>query len=144
VSAVPAAGAAVVDAAAAFRRRAEIAREFPHAWAGGLAALTVRVPTAHEAALLGARFPSDDPAQPLKYFRALIVQAVVGWVNVVEHMLVPVEPEPTGMVGPPVPFAPDLVPLLLDANPAGEAALRDALADRILARNARVGDQQKN
>jgi hypothetical protein len=115
------------------------AREFTHALAPGKSVI-VRLPTPHELELAGATRITGNAGAVL-FFRSLLEQCIVGWSGVVEADLVPGDPaEPA----PDVPFAPALVPLLLDTNPAEAVALREALLDRLAQRAARAEAARKN
>lgn len=123
------------------KRKVQAAREF-HVDVDGGVQFVLRLPTEHERLLTADRARQQGmPARGM--LRNLLQAAVVGWVGLCMEHLLPNTDEPG-----PLPFdadlAPELVPLVFDAQPAWEAALLDAFLDRLMVRQAPIEEAAKN
>lgn len=124
------------------RRKALAAREVTEEVAPGVH-ITLRLPTRQEvsvaAARAGVHSPGNETAGLVVMQRDLMQAAVVGWGQGVKlsHLL-------PGEADDPLPFDADLVPLLLDAQPNWDDALRARFVRERNARNARLEDAEKN
>lgn len=122
-------------------RKARAAREFEHEVAP--AKFNLRVPTKLESSIAFADALGDrrrrDSAVSLRFHRALLVLAVVGWSGVtVRHVL------PTHATDEAFDFEPGAVEVLFDAQPEWEGELLQALLDRISQRQAAEETAAKN
>lgn len=124
------------------RRKAQAARRFTEQVAPGVD-IVVQLPTRQEVAVAAARAgvhaPGNETAGLVAMQRDLLLAAVVGWGKGVRltHLLPDEADEP-------LQFDPDLVGLLLDAQPLWEDKLRDRFAAERSARLARLEDAEKN
>lgn len=123
-------------------RKARAARQFSVEVAPGVS-ITLQLPTRQEVAVAAARAgvhrAGDETAGLVVMQRALLVDAVVGWSQGVLlcHLLPDEDAQP-------LPFERDLVPLLLDAQPAWEDALVRRFADERRARTEAMEAAAKN
>jgi hypothetical protein len=122
-------------------RKARAARAFDHQI--GPAKFSLLVPTKLESSIAFADSLGDrkrrDAASSLRFERALLLLAVVGWSGVtVRHVL------PEHAVDEPFDFEPGAAELLLDAQPLWEGELLQALMQRITARQAAEDSAAKN
>ena len=131
-----------MDALAELKARALKAREFTHTI--GECEFTLRTPTRTEVReVTRARglmhFDTDALALPLlRYY--LLLGALVGWSGVrVLHVL---REEPAAR--DPLPWSPDAVPLLLDAQPNWADALGGVLLEQLHQRAGSVDEDAKN
>lgn len=118
------------------------AREFAHTLAAGKT-VVVRVPTSHELEVSSAARP-DGAEGALVFFRQVLERCIVGWDGITEADLIGDAGAEADTDSAPVAYSPALVPLLLDAWPAAAADLRDALIERLDARQARAESARKN
>lgn len=131
-------------------RAALAARSFSHALDGERIAVSLLLPTPHEAEVAAVRHrlgPDGRPdgAAAVRTVRQLLEQAIVGWQGVTVRDLLPADaPAEPDQAGQAVPWAPALVPLLLDAQPAWQMELHRHLFERIEQRNAARDTAAKN
>lgn len=124
------------------RRKALAAREVTEEVAPGVH-INLRLPTRQEVAVAAAKAgvhnAGNETAGLVIMQRDLILAAVVGWGQGVRlnHLL----PEESAEV---LPFDADLVPLLLDAQPAWESKLQQRFVAERLKRNAMLEAAEKN
>jgi hypothetical protein len=103
--------------------------------------VTLRVPTEHQVKLAGLRCGiagREDPAALALLERALLQGAIVGWSNLLQCDLVP------SASAEPMPWAEDLVPVLLDAQPDWWREPTEGLFERLAQRNAQRDAAAKN
>jgi len=99
----------------------------------------LQLPTQHELELAAARKAAGE-AGMVEFFRAQLERAVVGWSDVTEAVFVGGQ----SLDYSPVPYSPELVPWLLDAQPADAEQLRAALIEKLAERRARTEAAAKN
>jgi hypothetical protein len=99
----------------------------------------LQLPTQHELELAAARKAAGE-AGMVEFFRAQLERAVVGWSDVTDAVFVGGQ----SLDYAPVPYSPELVPWLLDAQPADAEQLRAALIEKLAERRARVEAAAKN
>jgi hypothetical protein len=102
----------------------------------GSRSYTLQLPTAHELEVAAAR-RTDGAAGTVEFFRHAIERALVGWSGITEASF-------AGEGDSAVPFSAELVPWLLDAQPADAEQLRSALVDRLTERRERMEAAAKN
>ena len=124
------------------RRNALAARQFTVVV--GECSFTLRAPTRHEASVaynrVGQHAGAPDTAAMVRWQRAVLVPAVVGWQGVLLQHVLPNEPGGTE----PLPWEPGAVELVLDAQPAWDDQLTHALLDHIAKRRAVEDTAAKN
>ena len=122
------------------RRKAAAARQFTHEVGG--ASFTLRAPTKIESSVLYTRVAvvdgGSDRAAMIRWQRAMLLQAIVGWSGV---MLRHVLPDADGSV---MAFEPGAAEVLLDAQPDWEESLTAALLDHLAKRRAVEDTAAKN
>ena len=134
------------------RRAVDRARQFTDTVADSRVAVTLRVPTPHEAEVAAVRHlhtPEGrrNGAALVQTQRELLEQALVGWSGLRPADLLPPEaledltPEQRGE---PLAYSAALVPLLLDAQPAWASQWWGRLLVRIEARNRARDTAAKN
>lgn len=123
---------------AAIRERARAARSFSVYCGPRVYALLL--PTAHQMEVaVAAR--SEGEAGVVQFLRRQVEAAITGWEGVTLSAFDPA----SGDSGEErIPFAAELVPDLLDAQPADEALLREALIARLAERRTRAEATAKN
>ena len=123
-------------------RKARAAREFEHQ--AGPARFTLRVPTKLESSVAYAESIGTskrrDAATSLRFHRALIVLAVIGWSGVLVRHVLPSHPDDAEAFA----FEPGAAEVLFDAKPEWEAALMQELMTRIADRQAAEDSAAKN
>lgn len=104
----------------------------------GSRSYVLQLPTQHELELAAARKAAGE-AGMVEFFRQQLERAVVEWSGITEGDF-------TGQAeqAAPVPYSPELVPWLLDAQPADAEQLRAALVEKLAERRARVEAAAKN
>lgn len=122
-------------------RKALAARRFQHA--AGPATFTLQMPTKLESSIAFAQSVGDgrrDAAANLRFQRALVLQAVIGWSGVLVQHVLPQHPDPAEGFE----FEPGAAEVLLDAQPEWETELLQALLGRVAAREAAEDSAEKN
>lgn len=106
--------------------------------------ITLRVPTQHQLVLVarrsGLQSIADDTAAHLVFYRGLLLLAIVGWHGVCIADVLPDHPQ----AAEPLEFDPAAVELWVDAHPAWEAELSDALMARMTERKQVQDTAAKN
>lgn len=120
------------------KARALAAREIKVAC--GARSYTLRLPTAHELELAAAQ-RADGEAGTVEFFRRQLERAIVGWACVHEGSFAG---QSDDYMAEPVDFSAELVPWLLDAQPADAEQLRAALIDALAKRRERIEAAAKN
>jgi hypothetical protein len=124
------------------RRNALAARQFTVQ--AGACSFTLQVPTRHEASVaytrVGHHGGDPDSAAMVRWQRAILVPAVVGWSGVLLSHVLPDEPGGTE----PLPWEPAAVELVLDAQPEWDDRLTRALVDHLSKRRALEDTAAKN
>lgn len=123
------------------RRRAEAAREFDHALAGGAVTVQLRYPTRYEVERIWA-LARDERGRPDLYagMRALVRASVRGWVGVtVAHALPDAK-----RGGEALPCSSEAVDLVLDQQTEWINDLGMAISARMQARTERLEALEKN
>jgi hypothetical protein len=122
-------------------RKARAAREFEHA--AGPAKFNLRVPTKLESSIAFAESLGErrrrDAASSLRFERALLLLAVVGWSGVSVRDVLPEHAGEDEFA-----FEPGAAELLFDAQPEWEGELMQALMQRIAQRQAVEDTAAKN
>lgn len=124
----------------AIRRKAQAARQFEVSLPGGIV-VDMRSPTKHESTVAYMEHSGGGKAaSQVRWQRALLVIAVVGWRGVqLQHLL----PDATNGEEA-VPFEPGAAELLLDAQPDWSDQLLAALVPRLASRQAAEDTAAKN
>lgn len=124
------------------RRNALAARQFTLQVGG--CSFTLRLPTRHEASVaytrVGRHDGEADSAAMVRWQRAILVPAVVGWSGVLLQHVLPDEPGGTE----PLPWEPAAVELVLDAQPEWDDQLTRALLDQLSKRRTVEDTAAKN
>lgn len=128
------------------KHRAQVARQFDvvvdHGVDGiGPVSITLRVPTRHEASVAYMESAGRvKAASDVRFERALLLCAIVGWAGVRVRHVLPDSPQASDAIE----LEPDAVALVLDAQPAWEDALLPELLARLTARNTALEAAEKN
>lgn len=123
------------------QRRAQAARETVHSI--GCVTYTLRLPTSHEVLLAAHKAGVVGQAVGAAYLllmRAVLEAAVVGWQGVRVGDVAPGGDDAAA----PLPWDAGAVPLLFDAKPGHESALRDVLSARMAERATALEADAKN
>lgn len=125
------------------KARAMAARQFTVAC--GSRTYVLQLPTPHELEVAAAKRSEGDLGM-VEFFRAQLERAMVGWQGVRECDFAPGTELPIigQTIEPPVAFSAELVPWLLDAQPADAEQLRTALIDALAKRRERIEAAAKN
>ncbi len=118
------------------KARALAARQFSVAC--GSRNSVLQLPTPHELEVAAAKRSEGDLGM-VEFFRAQLERAMVGWAGVTEAAFTD-NADDHAVVG----FCPELVPWLLDAQPADADQLRAALIDALAKRRERIEAASKN
>lgn len=128
------------------QRRALAARQFDVIVDQGVdgigpIAFTLRVPTRHEASLAYMEGASGSKAaSDVRFERALLVRAVIGWSGVQVRHVLPESPQAADDIEP----DPAAIVLVLDAQPAWEDTLMPELLSRLNERQVAQDTAAKN
>lgn len=123
------------------QRRAQAARETPHTI--GAITYQLRLPTSHEVLLAAHKAGVVGQAVGAAYLllmRAVLEGAVVGWQGVRVGDVAPGGDD----AATPLAWSAGAVPLVFDARPADEQALRDVLSHRMAERATALEADAKN
>lgn len=121
--------------------RAKKAREYEFQ-NGSARRYKLRLPSEHEARVayfLYAKEGEERVAGWAQSQRYLLEHALIGWEGVLVTDILPDAAAPL-----PIAFHADMVPILLDALDDDATALANDMADRLKARQDRLGDAEKN
>jgi hypothetical protein len=103
----------------------------------------LQIPTQHELELAAARKAAGE-AGLVEFFRQQLERAIVGWYHVRESDFTGEPALDDGESPAFVDYRPELVPWLLDAQPADAEQLRAALVEKLAERRARTEAAAKN
>jgi hypothetical protein len=123
-------------------RKALAARQFEQV--AGPVTFSMQLPTKLESSIAYAQSlvasGRRDAVANLRFQRALVLQAVVGWRGVLVQHVLPRHPDPAEVFE----FEPGAAEVLLDAQPEWETELLQALLGRVAAREAAEDSAEKN